>query len=94
MWLIWRLRRSLPKNCETSGQTDCQFDKRQNDQESQPASYMELRPRPGHEQQPTSSAEYQELHLADKNPGYYNIGFRAKRKEEEEVYEEINVAQA
>ncbi|XP_078353642.1 uncharacterized protein LOC144638288 [Oculina patagonica] len=85
--LIWRLRRAVPDNRATTsdkaitddiGQPDLPLDQR----ESEPVSYMELRPRPS-KGQSRAPPEYASLQEADKDPGYYNVGFtkRANRNE-------------
>ncbi|KAL9950719.1 hypothetical protein ACROYT_G043265 [Oculina patagonica] len=85
--LTWRLRRAVPNNRTTTadkaitddiGQPDLPLDQRV----SEPVSYMELRPRPS-EGQSRAPPEYASLQEANKNPGYYNVGFtkRANRNE-------------
>jgi len=61
---------------------------------SEPATYMELQPRPL-EGQSHVLPEYKSLQGRDKDPGYYNVGFNKgnKRDKQEELYDEIGNAQ-
>ena len=73
-----------------------QPDSRHDQHVSEPASYMELRPRPS-EGQSRAPPEYTSLQGANKDsPGYYNVGFSKGKsgKEHEEIYDEIGSAQA
>ena len=100
VWLFWRLRRSVPKKCDkldsiNSAKVDSQFEKRRirhNGQESEPSSYMELIPRPGHGKQTAAAAEYESLQYANRSPAYRNLGF--KSKEEDQIYENVEIPQA
>ena len=61
---------------------------------SEPATYMELQPRPSGGQSHVLP-EYKSLQGAKKNPGYYNVGFNKgnKRDKQEELYDEVGNAQ-
>ena len=61
---------------------------------SEPATYMELQPRPS-EGQSHALPEYKSLQGTNKNPGYYNVGFNKgnKRDKQEELYDEVGNAQ-
>ena len=96
--LIWRLRR-----VQTNNRTET-VDKAVIDETvqsalpreqhiSEPGSYMELRPRPS-EGQSRVPPEYQSLQDSHVASAYYNVGFEkgSKGKQNEEIYEEIEVA--
>ena len=61
---------------------------------SEPATYMELQPRPS-EEQSHALPEYKSLQGTNKNPGYCNVGFNEgnKRDKLEELYDEVGNAQ-
>lgn len=63
-------------------------------QVSEPATYMELQPRPS-EGQSHALPEYKSLQGTKKNPGYYNVVFNKgdKRDKQEELYDEVGNAQ-
>lgn len=95
--LIWRQRRTVPKNRTTSaGKTFTedagQPDSPRDQHVSEPGSYMELHPRPSQEQSP--AAHYQTLQDENKAPGYYNVGLNKENKnnEDAEIYDEIGNA--
>ena len=61
---------------------------------SEPATYMELQPRPS-EGQSNGLPEYKSLQERNENPGYYNVRFNKgnKRDKQEELYAEVGNAQ-
>ena len=61
---------------------------------SEPATYMELQPRPS-EGQSHALPDYESLQGKDKNTEYYNVGFNKgnKRGKQEEIYDEVGNAQ-
>jgi len=61
---------------------------------SEPATYMELQPRPS-EGQSHAPSEYKSLQGLTKNPEYYNVGLNKgnKRDKQDELYDEVGNAQ-
>ena len=96
--LIWRIRRAEPNNRTTTVNKvvtdDIGQPKSPRAQHvSEPGVYMELshtRPTDGQ-----SRAEYQTLQARHVTSGYYNVGFKegSKKKEDEEVYDEVGNSQ-
>ena len=97
-FLIWRQKRSMPgktntpDNCTTSEVerhgSPCDY------HISEPGVYMELHIRPS-EGQSREPPEYRALQGKNTTPGYYNAGFNRRNKAQvEEVYENIEIAQA
>ena len=91
--LIWRIRRAEPNNRTTTANkiiTNAigQSESARAQHMSEPGVYMELGLRPTDGQSP---AEYQTLQGTHVTSGYYNVGFkgRRKKKEDQEVYEEV-----
>ena len=97
--LIWRVRRALPNDRATTADkaiTDSigKHDSPRDQHVAEPATYMELQPRPS-EEQSHALPEYKSLQGTNRNPGYYNVGFNkgSKRNEQEEIYDEIGNTQ-
>ena len=91
--LIWRIRRAEPANKAIND--DIGQPKSPRVQHvSDPGVYMELQPRPtdGHSRAP---AEYLTLQGRHMTSGYYNGGFKAggKKEEDEDVYDEVGSGQ-
>ena len=91
--LIWRIRRAEPNNSTKTTNKVITKDIGQPESPraqhvSEPGVYMELGLRPTEGQSP---AEYQTLQGRHVTSGYNNVGFkgRRKKKEDEEVYEEV-----
>ena len=97
--LIWRIRRAKPNNRATTTNKTISDDIGQPKSPrvqhvSDPGVYMELQLRPtdGHSRAP---AEYLTLQGRHMTSGYYNGGFKAgsKKEEDEEVYDEVGSGQ-
>ena len=96
--LIWRLRRAQASNRSATAKKATIGDTVQSvfpleQHASEPASYMELRPRPS-EGQTRVPPEYQSLQGSHVNAGYYNVVPEEgnKRRSNEEIYEEIELS--
>ena len=96
--LIWRLRRAQASNRPATTKKATIRDTVQSvfpleQHASEPASYMELRPRPS-EGQTRVPPEYQSLQGSHVNAGYYNVVPEGgnKRGSNEEIYEEIELS--
>ncbi|XP_066015791.1 hemicentin-1-like isoform X2 [Pocillopora verrucosa] len=96
--LIWRLRRAQASNRPATAKKATIRDTVQSvfpleQHASEPASYMELRPRPS-EGQTRVPPEYQSLQGSHVNAGYYNVVPEGgnKRGSNEEIYEEIELS--
>ena len=93
-FLLWRLRKVLPRKSNTSdkysGNKSGRHDSSRNEHVSEPGPYMELKPRTL-EGQSHAVPEYQELQGKKETPGYYNLG---ETTPNEEVYEQIGAAQS
>lgn len=97
--LIWRIRRAEPiKRTTTTNKAitdDIGQPKSPRAQHvSEPGEYMELHPTPTHGQS-HAPAEYQTLPGRHMILGFYNGGFKAgsKKEEDEEVYDEVGNGQ-
>ena len=96
--LIWRIRRAEPNNRTTTANKttdDIGRPKSPRAQHvSEPGVYMELHPRPT-DGQSHAPVEYQTLQGRQMTSGFYNVGFKAGRKkeEDEEVYDEVGSGQ-
>ena len=96
--LIWQLRRAQASNRPATAKKATIRDTVQSvfpleQHASEPASYMELRPRPS-EGQTRVPPEYQSLQGSHVNAGYYNVVPEGgnKRGSNEEIYEEIELS--
>ena len=96
--LIWRLRRAQASNRPATAKKATIRDTVQSvfpleQHASEPASYMELHPRPS-EGQTRVPPEYQSLQGSHVNAGYYNVVPEGgnKRGSNEEIYEEIELS--
>ena len=96
--LIWRLRRAQASNRPATAKKATVTDTVQSvfplgQHVSEPASYMELRPRPS-DGQTRVPPEYQSLQGSHVNARYYNVVPEEgnKRGSNEEIYEEIELS--
>ena len=96
--LIWRLRRAQASNRPATAKKATVTDTVQSvfplgQHVSEPASYMELRPRPS-DGQTRVPPEYQSLQGSHVNAGYYNVVPEEGNKSgsNEEIYEEIELS--